>query len=175
MNEYFKRKFTSFQGTPKTKSGKIKHKTDEYKKVAYRQLGPQESKLTLKVTNNLLFLTVSKPMRINWEAWKKTLKKWVYLELIYPQHALFGCRINPRHLGSSFFRIPLKLSVVCYVFYFKAISICFDVAKLIFGCVWKCCQITFIYQLNCSVIICFTIRNLWYRKTALTFSTIFVI
>lgn len=65
VNEYFKRKFTRFQGIPKTQYGKIKHVTDEYKKVAYRQLGPRESKLALKVTNNLLFLTVSKPMRIN--------------------------------------------------------------------------------------------------------------
>lgn len=72
-----------------------------------------------------------------------------------------------------FFRMPLKLTAMCFilrplVFILVLQNLYLDV----FGNV-----ITFIYniQLKYSVIICFTIRNLWYRKTTLTFSTIFVI
>lgn len=144
--------------------------------VTALQLGPQESKLTLKVTNNLLFLTVSKPMRINWEPWKETPKKWVELiELIYPQHALFCCRCNPRHLGSSFFRTPLKLTVMCFIL--KPLLFILVLQNLyldVFGNFITYRPI-YINILKYSVIICFRIRNLWYRKKALSFSTIFVI
>lgn len=51
---------------PNFYSIKIKHITDEYERVVYSgTLGPRESKFTLSVTNNLLFLTVSKAMKIN--------------------------------------------------------------------------------------------------------------